>query len=138
MTDRNSETTAPQSSVKPELTRLLVLEIALPDYYAEDLTPEAADEFMDGDMDELIHGSLCLVTPHVRLIATTGDKGGTETQDVEGIVLGGRVESDRSVLALYTRATAERSLPEEGGRPHPNCRPVIFDIARAALGDEQG
>lgn len=69
------------------MTRTLVLTIALPDYYAEDITQAEADEWYEGDLAELALESMHLITPTVRILLATGDKGGNDLHEVRGVVL---------------------------------------------------
>ena len=85
-----------------DLTKTLIFEIALPDYYAEDIDPEdeiyremygadgaplTPDELLDAISEEcgMITGG------HVRVLILTGSKGGNELQRMDGWIVGAKV-----------------------------------------------
>lgn len=60
--------------------RLMVLTVALPEFYAEDLTQEHADEYWNGDMSEAAWEGLdFLISPTCRLLVAQGDETGNNT-----------------------------------------------------------
>jgi len=65
-------------------TRTLLVTLALPDFNCEDLTQEQADEWFEGDLQEMVTEAMCLIEPTVRVLFATGDKGGNELQDIVG------------------------------------------------------
>lgn len=69
------------------LTRTLVLTIALPDFYVEDVTQDVADEFYEGNLGELAEEAMMLITHTARLFVATGDKGGKELHDARAVIL---------------------------------------------------
>lgn len=73
---------------KPELTHTLLITLALPDVYVEDLTEEALREvgWLLHDTDAIYDG-LSLVSRTARLLLATGDKGGNELQDSRAVIL---------------------------------------------------
>jgi hypothetical protein len=73
-------------------TRTLLVTIALPDFYAEDLTKEASDEFYGGDWNGFVYDAMSLISPTVRLLVATGDKGGNDLWDVRGVIVGSEVD----------------------------------------------
>lgn len=83
------------------LTKTLILEIALPDFWAEDFDGEDMRAFYgdeDGSpltpeqmMDALSEEAGMITGGHVRVITLTGSKGGNELQRMEGWIVGARV-----------------------------------------------
>lgn len=73
---------------KPTLTKTLLLTVALPDFYAEDLTRETADEFYGGDMLDMGHEEMGLLSGTLRVFLMTGDKGGNDLHDARGVLVG--------------------------------------------------
>lgn len=69
-----------------ELTKTLVLTIALPDFYAEDL-PENADEYWDGDMSEAVSEAMSLITSTVRILVAHGDREGNSLFDMRAVII---------------------------------------------------
>jgi hypothetical protein len=82
--------------------RTLIFEIALPDFYAEDLDPN--DEILcemygeddapltDEQMFDAISNESGLITGgHVRVLLLTGDKGGNELQRMDGWIVAAKV-----------------------------------------------
>lgn len=91
-------------AVKPKLTRTLIYEIALPDFYAEDLDPadevliemygttEGQQQLTDEEMFDAITESSGMITGgHVRVMILTGSEAGNLLQVVDGFLVGGRV-----------------------------------------------
>ena len=86
-----------------ELTKTLIFEIALPDFYAEDIDPEdeiyremyAADGESPLTPDELADAiseeSGMITGGHVRVVILTGSKGGEDLQRMDGFIVGAKV-----------------------------------------------
>lgn len=68
-------------------SRTLVVTVALPDFNCEDLTQAQADEWFEGDLQEMATEAMCLIEPTVRILFATGDKGGNELQDLVGNIV---------------------------------------------------
>lgn len=90
-------------AAKATLTRTLIYEIALPDFYAEDLDPtdqvliemygttEGQQQLTDEEMFDAITESSGMITGgHVRVMILTGETGNL-LQVVDGFLVGGRV-----------------------------------------------
>lgn len=84
------------------LTKTLILEIALPDVWAEDFDGEDMRQFY-GDEDgspltreqllEAVDNEMGMITGgHVRVVILTGSKGGDELQRMDGWIVGASVE----------------------------------------------
>jgi len=69
-----------------DLTKTLVLTIALPDFFAEDL-PENADEYWDGDMSEAVAEAMSLITSTARLLIAHGDREGNSLFDMRAVII---------------------------------------------------
>lgn len=76
--DRNSERTP--------LAKTLLLTIALPDFYAEDITQAEADELYEGDLTDLVYEAMSLITHTVRVTVATGSKSGNDFHSVRGVI----------------------------------------------------
>lgn len=81
------------------LTKTLIFEIALPDFYAEDLDPnsESLREFYGEEgapltaeqmYDAVSNESGMISGRHVRVVLLTGGKGGDELQRLDGWIVG--------------------------------------------------
>lgn len=79
-------------AVETKLTRTLLLTIAVPDVWAEDLTMEQAQEFYGGDFNEMAYNELALISSTVKLFIATGDKGGNDVHDLRGVIVGFEVD----------------------------------------------
>lgn len=85
------------------LTKTLVLEIALPDFHAEDLDPdsESLREFYGDEdglpltpeqfLDAFLNESAIITGGHVRVLVLTGDKGGEGLHRMDGWIVGAKV-----------------------------------------------
>lgn len=85
-----------------DLTKTLIFEIALPDFYAEDIDPD--DEIYremygtDGApltpeqlLDAVSEESGIISGGHVRVLIPTGSKGGNELQRMDGFIVGVKI-----------------------------------------------
>lgn len=87
----------------PELTKTLIFEIALPDFYAEDIDPndELLREMYGNELGEPLDAerlfdavseeSGLITGGHVRVLLLTGDKGGNDLHRMDGFIVGARV-----------------------------------------------
>ena len=81
------------------LTKTLILEIALPDFWAEDFDGEDMRDFYgDGApltpeqmLDALSEEAGFITGGHVRVLILTGSKGGNELQRMDGWIIGASV-----------------------------------------------
>jgi hypothetical protein len=91
----------------PEVShKTIVLTIALPEYYADDLTSEHFDEFWGGDQTEGIYEAMGLLSDTARFVVLHGDEGGNELHSLHAIILECRVESDIHDVAEDERLTS--------------------------------
>lgn len=70
-----------------ELTKTLLLTLALPDMYVEDLTQEYADEYYGSNVMEQVFEALGLITSTARLLLLRGDMGGNEVMTQHAVLI---------------------------------------------------
>jgi hypothetical protein len=70
-----------------QLTKTLLLTIALPDFWAEDITPEHAEEYWEGDMREAALEPMDLITMTARLLIARGDMSGNDLVDSRAVII---------------------------------------------------
>lgn len=107
MPERPSAPVGPGPATRPEtgqrMTKTLVLEVALPDFNAEDydlddeIMGPVLREFCETDeptpeqLGELVLDESGLCSPRVKLSILLGDKGGTGIEHVTGQIVGARL-----------------------------------------------
>ena len=96
-----------------ELTKTLVLSIALPDFYAEDLGEEA-DGFYDGDVMAALFEETGMLSLTARFFNLTGSKEGNELQDSRAVIVGAAVVERKPD---HDEPEDERLMEELGRRP---------------------
>ena len=69
-----------------DLTKTLLLTIALPDFWAEDI-PEDAAEMWDGDMMESVYSAAGLISDTARLLIMHGDECGNELHSMRAVIV---------------------------------------------------
>lgn len=85
------------------LKRTLLLTIALPDYYAEDIDQAMADEFYGGDLSDTALEEMSLITTTARLLVAHGDKEGNTLIELRAVI----------VKADVVDRTPEHDQPED-------------------------
>ena len=75
-------------TAKP-LTKTLLLTIALPDFYAEDLDEEA--EMYDGDLMNALYDVAGFISMTGRFVNLSGDKEGNDLHSSRAVVIGASV-----------------------------------------------
>lgn len=69
-----------------KLTKTLLLTIALPDFWAEDI-PEDAAEYWDGNMMESVYSAAGLVSDTARLFIMHGDECGNDLHAMRAVIV---------------------------------------------------
>ena len=100
-----------------KLTKTLLLTIALPDFWAEDI-PEDAAEFWDGDMMESVYSSAGLISDTARLFIMHGDECGNDLHAMRAVLVAADVvdrvpEHDAEEDERLTAAIEEYHAGEE-------------------------
>ncbi|MEN6426071.1 MAG: hypothetical protein ABFE13_11950 [Phycisphaerales bacterium] len=69
-----------------DLTKTLLLTIALPDFWAEDI-PDDAAELWDGDMMEAVYSSAGLISDTARIFIMHGDECGNDLHLLRAVIV---------------------------------------------------
>ena len=70
----------------PDLTKTLLLTIALPDFWAEDI-PQDAAEYWDGDMVEAVYSAAGFISDTARLFIMHGDECGNDLHAMRAVIV---------------------------------------------------
>ena len=73
--------------MRNDLSKTLILTIALSDFWAEDMTQEQANEYYEGNMQNLIFDESGIIDLSCRVILLHGDEVGTELFNMKGVIL---------------------------------------------------
>ena len=103
---------------KPAQSQTLLLTLAIPDFYADDLA-EAAN-FYDGDLTEAFYNEAGLISSTARLSIMSGDKGGNDLHSMRAVLVSASVADripahDEPEDERLTEALAEPSKGEVDG-----------------------
>ncbi len=71
----------------PKLTKTVLVTVALPDFYAEDLEG-TAEEMYDGDMTEAFFEEAGLISNTARLVNLSGDTEGNDLHSSRAVIVG--------------------------------------------------